>query len=154
VDALVQQIHDDWVLKINEDKEVQSDIVNQHPMMVPLDTVPVLEKDDKNCPSSKTKANCIEGKSMVKPSNASSNSQQVRRRNKVVPSLTGLKKIARLSVADRNELIRSLKRSKKKKAKVSTSKSSSGNKKCVSLSAGSENSDNSKRLDKLGYFTW
>ena len=71
------------------------------------------------------------------PCDVSARSQQFKKRRKVVPSLTSLKKIARLSTTDRNALIRSLKSSKKRKASVNTSKSSSGKQKGVSLSAGS-----------------
>lgn len=56
--------------------------------------------------------------------------------------MTGLKRIARLSAADRNVLIRSLK-SSKKKTTLNASKSHSGKSKGVSLSAGSGPSTNS-----------
>ena len=61
----------------------------------------------------------------------------------MVPSLTSLRRIARLSTTDRNALIRSLKSSKKKKASLNTSKSSSGKQRGVPLSAGSGPSTNS-----------
>jgi len=77
------------------------------------------------------------------PCNLSDSSQQSKKRRKVVPSLPSLKRIARLSTTDRNALIRSLKSSKKRKATLNTSKSSSGKQKRVSLSVGSGPSVNS-----------
>ena len=144
VDALVQQIHDDWVSKTNEHKEMQSDIVNQQPTKLQSDTVQVVQKKTSSRPKCKSLAESSEGTAMVKQSNESTSSQQVLKRRKVTPSLTGLEKIARLSATDRNELIRSLKRSKKKQAKMIKSKSLSGKKKCASLSPGSGNSAESK----------
>jgi hypothetical protein len=66
----------------------------------------------------------------------------------VAPSLIGMKKIARLSEVDRNALIRSLKKSKRRLVKGKSSKSSSKTCSCknngISLSVGSGPSANSK----------
>jgi len=48
VDTLVKQIYDDWVLKTNDGKEVQSDTINQHPKPSQPDTVHVVEKENSN----------------------------------------------------------------------------------------------------------
>lgn len=93
VDALVQQIHDDCVLKPYEDKEVRSDTINQHPTMHRSDTVQVVEKENSTSPDGKTMTNCIEEKAMVKPCNVPNKSQQVSIRSKVAPSLTVLKRL-------------------------------------------------------------
>lgn len=58
------------------------------------------------------------------------------RSNKVAPPLLDLKRVARLVTTDKHELIRSLKRSKKKKTIIKKIKSSSCKSDGVSLSVG------------------
>ena len=115
MDALVKQIHEDWVSKTDEEKEVQSVTINQQPTKLQSNTDQFVEKEKRCRLISKSLAVSSEGTTMVKPSNESTSSQQVRKRRKVPPTLTGLKKIARLSTTNRNELICSLKRSKKRR---------------------------------------
>lgn len=88
-------------------------------------------------------AECIKGAANSNLCNVSNNNQHSKKRRKAVPSLTGLKRIARLSATDRNALVRSLKSSKKKKVLLNTSKSSLDKQKGVPLSAGSGPSANS-----------
>ena len=149
VDAIVQHMHDDWVRKSNEVKGVISD----------LDISQSIYAKEK-CPEVE-KILCSPNTSLIKADKVIENvgdriskfskKSRVTKRPKVVPTLVGLKKIARLAEADRCALIRSLKKSKcsKRNLRKSTSSRTSSNtfscnKNGVSLSAGKGPSGDSK----------
>lgn len=115
VDTLVQQLQDDWVTKAKEDQKANSVTVHQHSSSCQPVSFEREVKENSSNPIVQHVAKCIEGTTKSNPCNISINSQHSKKRRKVVPSMTGLKRIARLSATDRNDLIRSLKSSKKKK---------------------------------------
>lgn len=123
MDALVQQLLDDWVLKSNEANEVDSDTVNQHSSSIQVDAEQVVLKEIPSRPTVKYVVECIKGPYMSKSCNETNKSQQSKKRRKLVQSLTKLKRIARLSATNRNTLIHYLKSSKWKNRTVNTSKS-------------------------------
>ena len=142
VDALVQQLKDDWIKNSNEvpgdvnDPEISRSI---HGEVKHSET-----KVDSSSNSIKNPAACVQGEGGVNISEVSQKSLSKRR--KVAPSLQGLKKIVRLSESDRMALIRSLKKSKhskRNKVKGKTFKATSSKNNVASLTAGSGPSTNS-----------
>jgi hypothetical protein len=144
VDALVQQLKDDWEAKTKEDQKDNSVTVNQISSTCQQELIQKEVKVISSQPIVQHVAESTEGAAKSNSCKVSNHSQHSKKRRKVVPSLIGLKRIARLSAEDRNVLIRSLKSSRKKRATLNASKSQSVKQKGVSLSAGSGPSTNSK----------
>jgi len=143
VDALVQHMQDDLARHENEVQEVNVYDTNTS-LQGKVDLCVVKENSEDSTTKSMTET-ALEKRNIGVCKVSKKN--RVSKRPKVVPSLISLKKIARLSEADRNGLIRSLKKSKGSKrnsVKGKSSKSSSCNKIGASLSAGSGPSANSK----------
>ncbi|GAU44846.1 hypothetical protein TSUD_400470 [Trifolium subterraneum] len=117
VNAFVQQIHDDWKTK-SEGRVIKNRVSPKQ--ATPLQ--PVSEHSVM--------------KSEQRVSHGSSKSRKLKK-CKFTPSVKGMKKLARLSAADRNALIRSLKNAKRRKSGSSSVKVNSQGKQGTSLTAGS-----------------
>jgi len=147
VDALVKHMQDDLVSHVIEVKDAVVNVTNQS-FQGKVDLCVVKENSEDS--TAKSMIATVPGTGEHRVRNVSKKTR-VSVRPKVVPSLIGLKKIARLSAANMNALIRSLKKSKSSKrnsVKGNSTKSSSKNSSYkvhgVSLSAGSGPSANSK----------
>ncbi|GAU46718.1 hypothetical protein TSUD_244120 [Trifolium subterraneum] len=99
VDAFVQQIHDDWVMQKEENVKVSRNSIHiaSSPNATEVDNAVVTGR----VPPSRSGEEYV-GVQAPQPMGVS---KQPRRRV-LIPSVYGLKKLARLSTADRNALIR------------------------------------------------
>ncbi|GAU10864.1 hypothetical protein TSUD_424980, partial [Trifolium subterraneum] len=136
VEAFVQQFQEDLLSKSQEVQKNESDTFKQHSTSVLADKLIVGSKDNSGNSIRRHMAEEVTGKEATHVSDETNKCRHSKRR-KLVPSVIGLKKMARLSATDRDALIRSLKSSKRKKATGYSSKCSSRDKKGTSLTAGS-----------------
>ena len=143
VDALVQQLKDDWIKNSNE---VPGDVNELDISRSIHGEVKHSETNDDSCSNSiKNPTAGVQGEGGV--NNGEVAHKSLSKRRKLAPSLQGLKKIARLSQSDRMTWIRSLKKSKhskRNKVKGKSSKATSSKNNVVSLTAGLGPSANSK----------
>ncbi|GAU21894.1 hypothetical protein TSUD_33910 [Trifolium subterraneum] len=151
VEAFVQQFQEDLVSKSQEVQKNESDTVKQHSTSVLADKRIVGSKDISGNSMSRPMAEEVTGNKATHVSDEANKSRHSKRR-KLVPSVIGLKKMARLSATNRDALIRSLKSSKRKKATGPSSKSSSRDKKGTSLTAGSGSTDT--LMDSKDWKNW